>query len=442
MVRQLILRESLITQGQTVVCGVSGGADSVALLHCLCRLGPELEFTVCAAHLNHRIRGAEADEDQRFVTHLCHGLGVPLYAQQRDVPALAKRRRKGLEQVAREARYDFFERAQAHFGAQVVAVAHHREDQAETVLLHLLRGSGTTGMAGMRPRRGNIIRPLLEAVPAQIAAYLARHHLSHRLDSTNLTREATRNRLRLDVIPYLKEHVNADVVGALCSAAQLAQRDEDYLCTLADDALMRAQIQGGYDRRQLRKLPLPVRTRALRKALALAGIKCDIERVHIEMLCNLLEARTGAQINLPGIEAIVSYDTLHLGRRPRFEPFETAFILPGVTQTPRGRLRAMLAEGCNTYTTSRSVGCLDADKLPPNLVVRSRANGDRFHPVGAPGDRKLKDVFIDRKLPRFERELPLLCAGKRALFVPGQGVDDSVRVTQETQRVLWIEYLE
>lgn len=439
-VERTITQTKMLKAGQHVVVGVSGGADSTALLHCLLALSKTLGFFVEAAHLNHKIRGEEANEDQRFVARMCAEWNVPFYTAERDVPAFAKRNRMSLEQAAREARYQFFEKARIYFNADKIAVAHHMQDQAETLLLHLLRGSGLTGLAGMRPSRGRIIRPLLRVDRGMIETYLRENGLEFRNDSTNLLLNASRNRLRLDVFPYLGEHINPGVIKAVCSAAELLQRDEDYLTELAQKALDDARLDAGYDRAKLAGLPLPIKTRALRIALALGGVEKNIERVHIEALCDLLNARTGAELILPGIEAIVSYERIYVGRRPQFAPFEMPLTVPGETKTPRGRFRAMIVEGVASYSGNRFVGCMDYDALPGELMLRPRADGDRFFPVGAPGSRKLKEFFIDRKVPRFERELPLLCSGERVLFVPGHGVDSSVRITDDTARVLWLEY--
>lgn len=440
VVERTIAQTKMLKVGQLVVVGVSGGADSTALLHCLLALSKKLGFIVYAAHLNHKIRGKEADEDQRFVAAMCERWDVPFYTMERDVLTLAKRKHMSLEQAAREARYQFFEKARIYFNADKIAVAHHMEDQAETVLMHLLRGSGLAGLTGMHPVRGRVVRPFLQVDRVAIEEYIRENGLAYRYDSTNSLLDATRNRLRLEVFPYLSEHINPGVIKTFCSAAELLQRDEDYLMELAGKALCEAELDAGYDRAKLAALPLPIKTRALRLALARSGIEKNIERVHIEALCDLLTARTGAELILPGIEALISYDRIYVGKRPQFAQFAMPLVAPGETVTPRGRFHAMIVEGIASFSENRMVGCMDYDALPGDLTVRPRANGDQFFPVGAPGNRKLKEFFIDRKVPRFEREVPLLCSMNRVLFVPGYGIDSSVRVTEQTTRVLWLAY--
>ena len=219
-------QHELLEAGSTVVAGVSGGADSVALLHILKALEERLSITVAAAHFNHRIRGESADADEAFVKALCERLSVPLLCGGADVLKAAKEEGKTLEQAARDLRYAFLEEARQHFGAAYIAVAHHMDDQAETVLMHLVRGAGAAGLRGMQPKRGRIIRPLLFLRRQEIEAYLAENSIPYRTDETNLLREGTRNRIRLDVMPYLSEHLNEHAAENIAAAAALLGEDE------------------------------------------------------------------------------------------------------------------------------------------------------------------------------------------------------------------------
>ncbi|MBQ3108247.1 MAG: tRNA lysidine(34) synthetase TilS [Clostridia bacterium] len=439
-VREYLSRNDLIHPGEHVLIGLSGGADSVALLRVLLDLSEELSLKITAAHFHHGIRGEEADGDEAFAKELCGKWNVPCYAERADIPALAKEQKMPLEQAAREARYAFLRRVKAECGASVIAVAHHLQDQAESVLMHLIRGSGLTGLCGMRPKSGDIIRPLLCVEKSELLAYLKERGISFRTDSTNLEANTTRNRLRLDVMPYLKEHLNPKADAAIASTAEILQQEEDLLMSLAKDALARARRGDGYLRKALLDEPLPLRMRALRLMLTEHGIHFDIERKHLEALSGLLSARTGATLMLPGIEAYTSYDCIFLGKQSVAASFCLPLTLPGDTVTPAGTFRAMEVVGCTCFSRDRNVGCLDADKLPRDLAVRSRRNGDKFHPVGAPGAKKLKDYFIDKKVQRSDRGVPLLCSGDTVLFLPGYGVAQQVRITEDTVRALWITY--
>lgn len=438
--KNTILKHGLIPGGTGVLAGVSGGADSVALLCALNEIKQELGFELYAAHLNHGIRGAEADGDQAYVKELCDGLGVQLYEETLDIPAVAKAQGKTLEQAAREQRYAFFERALEKLGARRIAVAHHMEDQAESIMLHLIRGSGLKGLTGMEYMRGNIIRPFLDLHRGDIENYLAAKGLTYRTDSTNLDRDASRNRLRLDVMPYIAEHINPGVTDALCSMAELLKQDEKYLDDMAREALNKAAVKGGYDRTELMLQPKPILSRALRLALNREGVYADIERKHIEMLFSLLAAATGSSIDLPHISAWVSYDRICFGRRQEKEDMETYFRFPGKTLCGKGIFFADEFKG--DIIKSNLVGYMDGGKLPFETKVRTRREGDVFRPYGAPGSKKLKAVMIDRKIPREEREKPGIFLGNELLFMPGLGISDKVKVTADTRRIIRVQYTE
>ncbi len=435
-----IKRNDLISPGESVVAGVSGGADSVALLHMLFSLSRSMNFRVYAAHLNHGIRGEAAAKDASFVRDMCDFYGVPVFGEYADVPMLARLHGQTLEQAGREARYDFLERARLYFGADRIAVAHHMDDQAESILLHLARGSGLLGLTGMQPVRGRVIRPLLCLRREEIEAYLAHEGIPYCTDETNLVAEGTRNRLRLDVIPYLEDHVNPALVPTLCSMGELLGRDEEYLAAKAREALESAKREGGYDRARLAVLPWALKSRAIREALALAGAGTDVERVHVEAVADLLTGRTGARLKLPGADVWTSYELIRFGKYERpCAQWELPLRLDGETETPLGFFAAEELAG-NAVVANPFIACFDADRLPSPLTVRCRRPGDRFHPLGAPGGRKLKEALIDKKIPREKRELPLIAHGREALFMPGLGIADTVKVTAGTQRVLRVTY--
>ncbi len=441
-VAAFIRENGLIPRGASVVAGVSGGADSVALVYVLMQLKEELGARIFAAHLNHGIRGADADADEAYVVKLCETLGVPLICERADIPALARAHSHTLEQEGRIERYAFLERARAHFDADLVAVAHHRDDQAESVLMHLMRGSGLAGLTGMRPKRGNLIRPLLCVRKSEIEAYLARKSVAYCTDATNLVPEGTRNRTRLEIIPYIEAHINPALTETLCSAAELLARDEAYLDAEARRALASLVKDGGYERAKLAELPLSIQTRAIRIALAEAGAAVDIERAHVEAVTSLLTAQTGAQIDLPGAVARASYDLVFF-EKPQADAREDDALplaVPGVTVTQDGEFRAEYTND-TSFTANPFAAYMDADKLPEALVVRRRRPGDRFFPLGAPGSRKLKEYFIDRKVPREARETPLIASGDTVLFIPGFGIADTVKITAQTTRALRVEYI-
>ncbi len=439
-VADFIAQHGLLKAGASAVAGVSGGADSVALLHMLRSLG----YTVYAAHFNHGIRGAEADEDEAFVQRLCAGLCVPFLAGRADVPALAARSGQTLEQAAREARYAFLEEARIHFGADSIAVAHHMDDQAETVLMHLVRGAGLSGLVGMQPRRGRVIRPFLCLRRSELEAYLAREGIPFRTDCTNLLRGGTRNRIRLDVLPYLSEHVNSGAVPAICSAAELLGQDEAYLSSAARSALEKARrAPHAYDRAALAALPPALLGRAIRMALADAGAAVDVTRAHVARAAALLGGGTGALLRLPGAEVRVEYSLVRFGAPEKGAAlFSVPLARSGRTETPAG---VWIAEEVPPaeFAPDPFTACFDLAKLGEGaLTVRTRMPGDRFFPLNAPGRRKLKEFFIDKKVPRAMRDIPLIAMGQDILFVPGHCIADTVKVDENTARVLRVAMVE
>lgn len=445
-VADFIAQHNLLETGSSVVAGVSGGADSVALLHTLWSLAPSLGLKVYAAHLNHGIRGTSADSDEEFVRGLCEFYGVPLFRGHADVPSLAKSHGQTLEQAGRDARYDFLEEARLHFNADTIAVAHHMDDQAETMLLHLTRGAGLTGLAGMKPRRGRVIRPLLPLRRSEIEDYLFQEGIAFCTDETNLLRDGTRNRLRLDVMPYLAEHINPAIVPTLCATAELLAQDEAYLRELTAAALVKTRRKpNAYDRAALAALPPALLGRAVRMALADAGAATNIERVHVEQVIGMLGARTGAQLHLPGIDAWVDYALLRLGTMPavKLPAFEAPLARAGETQTPMG---VFIAEEvpAEAFVRDPFAAYFDLDKLPREgepLTVRMRRPGDRFFPLNAPGRRKLKEYFIDKKVTRTARDVPLVTSGQEILFVPGFCIADPVKVDDATARILRVTFV-
>ena len=443
-VERFMLENSLLPEGGSVLVGLSGGADSVALLEVLLKLAPKHGYKVGAAHFNHGIRGGGAEEDELFCVGLCRDKGVPLYRETADVPSYARENGLSLETAGRLLRYGFLERARQKAGADAIAVAHHMDDNAESVLMHLMRGSGLAGLTGIKPKRGRLIRPLLCVRRAEIEAFLGNAGLSYRTDETNLLPEGSRNRVRLDVVPYVEKHLNPAVVPALCSMAELLSRDEEYLCAEARRSLEAARRADGFLREELAKLPYPIKTRAVRMALAEAGAQVDVERVHVEAVCGLLEARTGASLDLPRVSVRTSYGLIKFGRPEKPQPFETPLAV-GTVRIPAGRFEVERLEGAVRFERDPFTAYMDADKLASfgeAPVIRTRREGDRIRPVGAPGRRKLKDFFIDRKVEREKRDaVPLIACGSEVLFAAGLAASEFVKVDENTTAVLRARFL-
>lgn len=440
--RRLLDESSLavcaMTASDVALVALSGGADSTALLLSLQALHEEGKVGgLFAAHLNHGIRGTYAERDQTFCETLCRELGIPLQTETCDAPAYAKQAGKTLEEAARELRYAFLERARIACGASVIATAHHADDQAETVLLHLLRGSGTGGLGGMKPRNGRIVRPLLQRTHAEILAYLAEQNAGYCEDETNAENTAARNRIRNELLPVLASY-NPAISEALCRTAALCAEDDALLERLADEAEESIQQDGGLNREKLFALPLALKSRVVRKRIfALDGAvsESDIRRV-----LALPDAKTGTAIELSGgYRAWTNATALFLGRYPETLDYCVAFVPEGETITPRGVLHSERVTSWRKPVDGNEA-FLALDTLPDSLVVRSRMAGDRFYPLGAPGERLLSDVLIDRKIPKEERDCPLLCAGDKVFYAAGLGISELVKIRPDTREILHILY--
>lgn len=440
--KRLITAETLAKCGagpaDKVLVALSGGADSTALLLSIKELFEQGAVAgVFAAHLHHGVRAESAERDLAFCRELCGRLDVPFAAGRADVPENAKRTGRTLEQAGREIRYAFLERARANFGADVIAVGHHANDQAETVLMHLLRGCGTAGLAGMRPRTRNVVRPLLGVTKAEILLYLNEHGQAYCEDETNAVNDAFRNRVRNELIPLL-ERYNPGVTEALCKTAALCGADERYLEAQAREARRGLTRGEGLGKSGLAKLPDALKTRIVKqRLLELSENVCEADIRRVLALC---EAKTGTVIELKeGFSAWSDAQNVYAGVYPEPRTFETLLRMRGKTETPAGTL---LCEAAEAYRRPDSAfeAFLDADALPDGLVVRTRRDGDRFYPLGAPGERKLKDVLIDKKVPRFLRDVPLVCAGNEVYFAVGIAVSERAKVRPETKRILHITF--
>ncbi|NLI54694.1 MAG: tRNA lysidine(34) synthetase TilS [Clostridiales bacterium] len=440
--RRLIGEKELAACGcgpeNKVLVACSGGADSTALLLSMHELLTEGRIGgLFAAHLNHGIRGETAERDRRFCEALCAELAVPVATETADVPAYAKAHGQTLEQAAREVRYAFLERARAAFGADVIATAHHRDDQAETVLLHLIRGSSAAGLGGMKPRNGRIARPMLNVSRKEILSYLNERGAAYCEDETNAENGAARNRVRNELMPLLGTY-NPAIADALCKTAALLAEDDAYLSALADEAEQAISLGSGLGRAGLGALAAPVGSRVVRKRLfALAG---NVSEADIRRVLALASARTGTRIELPGgYHAWTDAEALYIGVYPETAEYETPFVREGETKTPLGTLVSKRVANWRKPANGDEA-FLDAGALPQTLVVRSRKDGDRFYPLGAPGERKLSDVFTDRKIPKASRNLPLLCNESEVYYATGLTVSERAKVTPETREILHIMF--
>lgn len=461
-----IMSNHLIEQGDAVVVGVSGGPDSICLLHVLHALSGRLEIRLHAVHINHMLRAEEAQIDEEFTSGICNELGIPLSVVHADVAAMAKKLGMSIEEAGREVRYREFEKAAAGIGATKIAVAHNRNDQAETVMMHIIRGTGIAGLVGMEYKRGAVVRPLLNIYRKEIEQYCAAAGLSPKTDSTNLRSEFTRNKIRLELLPYINKSFGADITESLCRLSEHAAQDNHYLEQCALEAYKeclatKSAGQVSLKLQQLRKLHMVILGRVLKQAVCdAAGSSNGIGSVHYAILSELAaKGNTGARAELPGgIGAVVSYGSLNIYSSEYLQeqkkvsqnslPFEVCLAVPG--NTPVLELDAVIKTYVEKVIDVDKYGRMyynsfvqffDYDSLKKGINIRNRRNGDIFKPLKSNGTKKLKEYFIDNKIPRELRDkIPLICIDNEIVWVVGYKISDKFKVTENTKIVLIMEY--
>jgi tRNA(Ile)-lysidine synthase len=448
-----IRRYDLVPRGGRVLAAVSGGPDSVAMVHLLLALQAEGELSVSAiAHFNHRLRGADSDADEQFTRDLAGGLGLAFERGSEDVRARAAEARRSVEVAGREARYRFLAEARRRTGADRTAVAHTRDDQAETVLLKLFRGAGLAGLGGIYPRRGAVIRPLLEIGRAELRAYLAAHRIASREDLSNLDLANPRNRVRHELIPYLARHFSGDVVGVLARQADLSRDLAAWIDAVATETSAALVISHNGTSLTLDAAKLA----AAERGLGLAVARDLLRRVaptrfigfdHAARLLELAGARGTGRIDLPGQRAELTGGRLTLrarkGRGPADKPAANSLpvllSIPGEAVVDRLgiAIAGRLAPGPPTGLAHDSVA-LDADTLTLPLGIRTRRPGDIMRPLGLGGRKKLQDLLVDRKVPRSDRDrVPLVVdARDRIVWVAGIAASEDFRITDRTRAVI------
>jgi len=424
-----IIEQHLIEPGDTVIVAISGGADSVALLDILATLD-NLRLTLVPAHLNHLLRGEESDRDEQFVRQIASRYGLTPEVRRVDVAAAAAAKGLSLEEAGREARYAFFRELAGRYGAREIALAHHRDDQAETVLMRLLRGSAGSGLSAIRPRGedGLLVRPLLVARRGEIEAYLAMVGLTWREDSSNSDTGFLRNRIRHELLPLLRSY-NPRITEGLCQTAEALARDEEILSAITFKAFDRCVKAAGSSRVvDLDLLDLEPPTLRLRLfRMVIAAVKGGLRRISFRHLAAVerlaLAESPSARVVLPGnLLAVREYRRLIFRQGGESQPSGGDDLLvrievPGRYSLPDGTVLAIdafsaLPDGWRSQ--GGQTLWVEGAALPFPWEVRYFRSGDRFRPLGMSGEKKLKNLFIDRKIPVSARgRIPLfLCRGE------------------------------
>jgi len=460
-VLRFIQEHHLVSGGDKLLVAVSGGPDSVCLLHILVKLQRELEAKLQVAHLNHQLRGAESEADADYVSDLARQWGIPATIEGRDVKGYQAQQRLSLEEAAREVRYSFLTQVARSIGAERVAVGHTMDDHIETILMHLIRGTGTRGLRGLQPvtvwqsaaNSLTIIRPLLEISHRETEDYCHQHQLMPRLDASNLSLSPLRNRIRQQLLPLLESY-NPRIAEALLRTGRIASDDIDFL----DEQIARlwdevAQQRGKtiiLDKEGFDQMPSALQRYLLRaSAEKLLGSAKDIEMRHIEEMMSVATKPAGKRLSLPGglIFSIGYKQYLLTSDLAALSPFpilrdEFQLKIPGETLLPGWRVEATFIDREQmTEKGGDFTAYLDLGKTGDKLLVRCRQPGDRFQPLGMSQPKKVNEFMIDAKIPQAWRgQVPLVCSPEHILWVVGWRIDDRAKVTDATKQVLRLEF--
>ncbi|WP_438435266.1 tRNA lysidine(34) synthetase TilS [Gorillibacterium sp. sgz500922] len=468
--RNHIREEGLLRPGEHAVVAVSGGPDSMALLHLLWRLSGELGFALTVAHVNHGFRGEESDEEERMVEAYARGLGLAFRVAHLDMPAYIRDTGRTGQAASRERRYAFLAETAADCGAAKIALAHHADDQAETVLMRVLRGTGPQGLSGMLAERSfanvELIRPLLRINKEALVGYCRDEGIPYRIDSSNAKRHYTRNRLRLDTMPLLRQY-NPRLEDALVRLADVMQGENAYLTDAAKaafDSLVRPEDGGfAFSRKAFQGLHLALQRRLIKLLLDYLAVGPDQQDDFGYVLTEgirLAVLRVGppnASLDLAAnLRFYREYDRILIAAPHHPEPFLHYITEEAATAgtggawqlvLPNGRtLRAAVASDRNVLPAEgrngRDRAIFDCDSLVFPLTVRTRREGDRIRLMGLKGVKKVKDIFIDEKLPSRERAVwPVVTDGEgRVLWLPGIRQSSHSTVTEETSRYLGMTF--
>ncbi len=425
-VKATIEEHQLIDEGEHILVALSGGADSVCLLEALLRLREEFGIFLSAAHLHHGLRGAAADPDAAFCKTLCREKGIPFYLKQVDVKILAEEKGMGLEEAGRYARYTYFNALAKDHGFHKIATAHHSDDNIETVLMRLLRGTGPQGLSGIPYQNGDVIRPLLDVSRAEIESFLSEIGQSYCTDETNFEEKFTRNKIRNSLLPTIEKEFNPNFREHFKEQIRLYAQNAAYIKGQTEEVFSRLaqEIDGGYgfDCNALQEEPVFLVKSLFRFCLENLLSKGQGTSKHIDAICRMLVAGQG-ELSLPeGITAEICHGRLYLHRKKETPSF--CYELPG-----EGKLYIPEIDA----TISLSVGCRVPEQVPKNciylspeqlsgkkLFVRSRREGDFIFLTKEGGRKKLQDFFVDEKVPRFYRDsVPIIATEDELIWIAG-----------------------
>lgn len=460
-----IKHNNMIKKGEKVLVATSGGPDSMCLLHILYYLKDELDITVYAAHVNHMLRGDEAFADEQYVKNFCEKSGITCFVKRVDINEVSKQKGISSEMAGREERYDFFKQVMEQHQLSKVAIAHNANDQAETLLMRIMRGTGLEGLVGIKPVRDDIfIRPILCCTREEIEYYCEKEQLKPRIDKTNLESIYSRNRIRLEMIPFIKEHFNKDIIFTLNRLASLAYVDSNYIEEVVGLKYKKFCYNNNQHKLLIKKEAFSeheaILTRIIRRALSnLIGTSCNFEMKHIYDIISLQQGETGKVLFLPNkVKATNVYGEIAIDlnsdnkesspvcifryQRDMFSDKEEKILdIPSLGYEVS--VKILSNEGKIDFAKGDLIKYFDYDKIKEGIIIRNRRDGDRIIPLGMNGTKKLKNIFIDEKIPQDMRDkIPLVCFDNDIAWVVGLKVSDTFKVTKDTKNILQIKFIE
>lgn len=454
-VRDFIIENKLIEKGDKILVALSGGPDSVCLLNVLYSLKEDFHIKIGAAHVNHMLRGDEALADEEYSKSLCKNLNIEFYVKKIDIDKISKEKNISHEMAGREERYKFFETIKNNYGYNKIAVAHNANDQAETIIMNMMRGTGIEGLCGIRSKReGGIIRPILCLSREEVELYCSSNNLEPRIDKSNLENIYSRNKVRLDIIPYMKGNFNKDIINTLNRMANLIQVDNDFLeketlnnfkvyCSNTRDALIISKEAFNLDR--------AIISRIIRKAFfEFTGKYSNFEMKHIYDVIELSQNTTNKRIDLTNnVLAENIYGDIYLKLKDNIiREYKEVVINKGELDNTdicyeNYNVRFNIIRNKNNIDFSKNVliKYFDYDKIEERLVIRKRRNGDKMLPLGMKGNKKVKDIFMDLKIPVDERDkIPVLCFDNEIAWLVAHKVSEKFKITKETKNIIKITF--
>lgn len=461
-IKDYVEKYHMIENGDRIVAGISGGADSVCLFFVLLELQKEKDFTFYAVHINHGYRGEAAARDEQFVRELCEQYEVPLRVFSVDLELIAKNRKQSLEEAGREIRRESFEQEMRRQNAGKIALAHHENDNAETFLWNLCRGCGLHGLGGIRPVNGVYIRPLLGMTRGEIETFLQKRQQPYCTDATNMETEYTRNKLRHLVFPILEEEVNHQTVVHMNQTMEELRELDDYVETqtgyACQDCVQESGQQSGCLIRKDRLLQYPefLQKKILLRCLEnTALMQKDIGRIHVEQLRLLAEKQPGRSLDLPGgVRAVREYEGIRLHKiqeqtvKPGKEiPDPVRLVIPGTTILEKWNLKVTCTVmEKKTMWTERDIPqktytkWFDYDIIKTCLHIRTRQSGDYITIDGVGHRKKLKSWFVNEKIPSTEREqIPLIADDDQIVWIVGYRMNSAYQIGSKTRQILQID---